>query len=194
VEPILPRHVSGSRSTLWWGALMLVAIEGTVMASLLASYFYLRVKAPSWPPVGIELPDLAVPTIANGLLAASVLPVIWGGRGIKRGRRGRLLAGLALGLLAITAYVLLSGYDLASSDYTWRTHAYGSLVWTIAGYSMLHALGLAAGALLLLVLAARGYFHERRHAGLEAVTAYWAFVSIAAVPVYGALYLSPFVG
>ncbi len=41
--------VSGSRSTSWWGMVILILNEAVIFASLIASYFYLRFNSLLWP-------------------------------------------------------------------------------------------------------------------------------------------------
>ena len=52
-----------SRSTIWWGNLSMMAIEGTMFAMLIATYLYLRVANLDWPPNTVVNPDLTLPTI-----------------------------------------------------------------------------------------------------------------------------------
>src|SRR6478752_8455354 len=46
----LPRHAQGLRSPLWWGSVLLIAIESTCFAVLFNSYLYLRNNFEEWPP------------------------------------------------------------------------------------------------------------------------------------------------
>ena len=54
----LPNLVSGSRAPVWWGIVLLLTIEATVFGTIIASYYYLRMGEPQWPPAGVPDPEL----------------------------------------------------------------------------------------------------------------------------------------
>src|SRR5207249_2757619 len=85
-----------TRAPAWWGMVLFIATEAALFASLLVSYFYLRASAPSWPPPGLERPELSVPVVMTVVLLASSVPMAWADRGIQQGRQGRLILGLML--------------------------------------------------------------------------------------------------
>ena len=65
-----------SRSTSWWGMMLLIATEGTIFAILLLSYAYLRFSStPAWPPAGIEPPALKLPVLMTAALVLSSVPM-----------------------------------------------------------------------------------------------------------------------
>lgn len=189
--PELPRLATPSASTAWAGMILLLAIEGTVIATLIASYFYLRVHAEQWPIGGIEIPDLGLPLAAYLVLLASALPVWFTDRRLRRGDRRMVLRALPFGVLLALGYLALTGMDLASKDYTWATNAYGSLEWTISGYTILHLVALILFACVVMAITARGHLVERRHIAVHVLALYWYFVAIAGIPVFVTLYLSP---
>src|SRR4051812_38334008 len=45
----------GHSSMMWWGTAGVMAIEGTVFALAVMTYFYLRTRVPQWPP-GVASP------------------------------------------------------------------------------------------------------------------------------------------
>ncbi|HEV7518004.1 MAG TPA: hypothetical protein VGR07_17025, partial [Thermoanaerobaculia bacterium] len=49
----LPTVVFGSRAPLWWGLIGMIAIESTMFALLVVTYYYLRGNAQVWPPHGV---------------------------------------------------------------------------------------------------------------------------------------------
>jgi heme/copper-type cytochrome/quinol oxidase subunit 3 len=67
----LPESVVDHRSLVWWGNLLLMAIETTLFALLVAGYFYLRPNFSSWPPPHVNqaianldpVPRLGVPRL-----------------------------------------------------------------------------------------------------------------------------------
>ncbi|HMQ31788.1 MAG TPA: cytochrome c oxidase subunit 3 [Chloroflexaceae bacterium] len=187
----LPVNLSDKRAPVWWGVLMLILIELTVFAALVASYFYLKFHAPVWPPDGIEPPDLLLPSINAGILLVSSLPVWWADRSIRKGDTRALKLGLAIGFVLGATFLVLKVIEYAGNDYTWATNAYGSIVWTITGFHSAHVLILLIKTLVVLVLAFRGYFSERRNVGVQANGLYWHFVVVVWIPLFATLYLSP---
>src|SRR3954470_14035242 len=90
----LPPHAFGHRAPLWWGVLLLVAIESTAMGLLLVSYFYLRGDYTLWPPVSIGRPALRLAIAQAILLGASYAPMVLAVRAARDERRGATRAWL----------------------------------------------------------------------------------------------------
>ena len=67
----MPTFAFGTRSPMWWGTMGLVAIESTVFALTIMTYFYLRSHASVWPMSRFP-PDL--------LKAKTVSTIVPGGR------------------------------------------------------------------------------------------------------------------
>lgn len=184
----LPREPQDRRSPLWWGILGVIAIEMTVVATLVASYFYLRMGEAGWPPGGVEPPPLARETLNVGLLFAGALLLHWADRQRARGRPRRLTGGL-LGAIALLGLVLLLRWlQLRSLPMRWDDHAYGSLVWTLTGFHFLHVASAILVTSSLAALAARGHWTEERGLPLRVDRIYWLFVALAWVPLYLTVY------
>jgi len=193
-EGSLPRQLTGLRSPIIWGILMLVAIEATLMALFGVSYFYLSLGSESWPPAGVEPPALLGPTISQGLLLASVVPVWLALRGLTGQGRVPLVAGLVGGLLLAGAYLALKVREYGAKEFLWHEHAYGSLDWTMGGYAALHvAIVLLAGSVFF-ALSLRGHFSRDRYTGVQALVIYWSFVALGSLLLYFVQYLAPRLG
>ena len=52
----LPPSAVDHRSPIWWGNLMLLVIETTMFAILVATYFYVRINFEQWPPPQSNFP------------------------------------------------------------------------------------------------------------------------------------------
>ena len=187
----LPNLVSGSRAPIWWGIVLLLAIESTVFGTLIASYFYLKMGEPSWPPAGVSDPDLLLPTINTGILLASSIPMYLADSGVTKGKLGRLRWGLAGALVLAIAFLVLKVVEYSAVEYAWDDHAYGSVVWLIIGFHSAHVISLVLKTFVMLALAWKGYFNERRNLGITVNGLYWHFVVAVWVPLYVVLYWSP---
>jgi cytochrome c oxidase subunit III len=182
---------NGRAAPLWWGFWGMILVETIVFSSLIASYFYLRLVASSWPPAGIEPPKLLLPTINTVLLVASSFFVHMADKGIKKGDLFRLRLGLGVGILLAAAFLVIKVIEYSKVTYTWDQHAYGSIVWTITGFHALHVTALVLKTLVIEVLALRGYFDEERNIGVEVNGMYWHFVVAVWIPLYLVLYWGP---
>jgi heme/copper-type cytochrome/quinol oxidase subunit 3 len=192
VERRLPTTVDASRSTAWWGMVWFIAAELALFGTFLASYFYLRFQAATWPPDGIEDPNLVTAAIMTVLLLSSSLPMWWGERGIKSGDVGRLRLGLALSMLLGLIFLALASYEFASAEFSWRTDAYGSLFFFITGFHAAHVLG---GLLMngtVQVRAWRNHFDREHHVAVEVTALYWHFVDAVWIAIVLSLYVSPY--
>ncbi|GAP36158.1 cytochrome c oxidase subunit 3 [Piscinibacter sakaiensis] len=185
------RMAGDRRHPLWWGILGLMAVEGMVVASLIAGHLYLAALTPDWPPAGAGPLPLLLPTIDLGLLAASALAMFASTVAINRGRRGATLWTLALALVLDAAVLVLRWLQLEALPFRWDDHAYGSLVWTMTGFHFMHVASAVLGTAVVWWLAWVGHWTRERQLGSNIDAMYWYFVSALWVPLYAAIYLTP---
>src|SRR3954451_14072377 len=87
----LPPHVMDHRSPIWWGNLLLLCIETTMFALLVATYFYIHMNYHAWPPPRPSNsnyqtnPTLGYATINLIIIVASVIPMWMADRACLRG-------------------------------------------------------------------------------------------------------------
>ncbi|HSK09115.1 MAG TPA: cytochrome c oxidase subunit 3 [Vicinamibacterales bacterium] len=186
-----PNLVSGARAPLWWGMVLLLVIEATVFGTLIASYFYLRLGQPAWPPPGVEPPDLLLPTVNTFVLLASSVPMFLADRGITEGKVRRLVWGMAASVVLGVVFLVLKVIEYGDVPYRWDDHAYGSIVWTIIGFHSAHVASVILKSVVVGLLGYRGYFNRERHLGVQVNGLYWHFVVAVWVPLYAVLYWAP---
>jgi heme/copper-type cytochrome/quinol oxidase subunit 3 len=170
---------------------LLIATEATLFAYLLASYFYLRFRAPAWPPGGIDPPELLVPTINTAILLSSSLPMYWADAGIRHGSQARLVLGLGLSSALGAVFLSVQLFEYARMPFSPQTNVYGSLFFTITGFHGAHVL---AGLILSGVTQIRAWlrhFNPRRYLAVETTALYWHFVDVVWIFVFASLYVSP---
>jgi cytochrome c oxidase subunit 3 len=187
----LPRVNADHKDPLWWGFLGMIAIETAVFATLIVSYFYLRMGQPEWPPDGIKPPELFLPTVNTLLLIASSGVMVWAEKGIRKGNQRRLAIGLAVGIALAVTFLSLKVFEYSHVDYSWSTNAYGSIVWTIIGFHSTHVTALILKTTVMDVLAWKGFFNEERRLGVAVNGLYWHFVVLIWLPLYVVLYWAP---
>jgi heme/copper-type cytochrome/quinol oxidase subunit 3 len=187
----LPTSAFGSRDPLWWGAVGMMAIEGTVFALMMGSTLYLRGQADAWPMSLIPRDCQLVAALNVVVLLTSCVPVWFANhhaeraqlRGMRIGLWGAALLGVAS--LALRAWI---GVHL---PFRWDSNAYGSLLWMTSGLHTLHVLTGTAENLLLLALLYRGPVEEKHLVDVKVSGFYWYFVVVAWVVLYALFYLDP---
>jgi len=187
----LPRQLTGLASPIIWGVLLLIAIEGTLLALFAVSYLYLQMGTESWPPPGVTPSGLLWPVVGQLMLLLSVLPVWLAVGEVSRGRMRALVYGLPVGILLALGYLGLKLREYAVRSYSWDAHAYGSIDWTMSGYAALHVVVVILAALVVWGLALRGHFGPHRYTGVQAVALYWLFAAVGSAFFFAIQTLSP---
>jgi heme/copper-type cytochrome/quinol oxidase subunit 3 len=167
-----------------WGALLVIATELTLFSSLIATYFYLRFKDPTWPPPGVPKPEITLPLVLTGMLLVSVVPMAGAVRAARHARRNPTWILLAVATAIQATYLGLQIHLFVDdfNKFTPSETAYGSIYFVLLGLHHAHvALGLAADAWLLSRLAS-GLTNYRLLA-LRVVSYYWYFVAAIAIPI-----------
>jgi heme/copper-type cytochrome/quinol oxidase subunit 3 len=187
------RTMSGPRSTSWLGMVILILNESVIFASLLASYFYIRVNSPLWPPQGVKFPELTISGVNTVILIASSFVMQWAAGSIRQGEVSHLRIGLLIAFLLGAVFLGIQIYEYTQLDFLPQDHAYGSLFWGITGLHAVHVLVALLMNLYLQVRAGLGHFGSDRSQAVENVTLYWHFVDVVWIFVFSSLFLSTYV-
>lgn len=186
----LSTHLTGGRSTSWWGTMLLITNEVMLFASLFAAYLYLRFNSPAWPPAGVEPPELTIPLINTVILLSSSVFMHIAQNGIKRGDNRRLRINLGIAFVLAVVFLLLQAYEYSTSPIAPNDSAYASLFFAITGIHGMHVLIAVLLNGYVQALAGIGHFTANRRAGVENVTLYWHFVDAVWLFVLAIVYLS----
>jgi len=172
---------------LTFGVILFLASDAMFFAALFAAYYALRSIDSPWPPSGVRL-DVGGSTIGTAMLGASDFMLVLSSRALGRQRfraaRRSLLAAIALGV----AFLVVAVNGWLHATFTIASHAYGSLFYTMTG---IHALHVAVGIVLLSGLAIgvhRPAFTAANRAGAQAIGAYWHFVFVVWLFIWGSIY------
>jgi heme/copper-type cytochrome/quinol oxidase subunit 3 len=189
------REVPAGRRPGWWGMVLALVTDVAAFAALLASYFYLRfvTAGDNWPPGEIPEPKLLKAWIMTALLITSSAPLFVADFGIKKGRRGRLLAGVSVTVLLGAAFLVVQGleyHEKLTKEFTPQTNAYGSLFFVITGFHGLHVIVGLLALLVLLVGGLSGRITAKHHAIVRITGLYWHTVGAVWVFIFGSLYLA----
>lgn len=189
----LPDYAFGQRSLMWWGTMGMIAIEGTVFALAVASYFYLRGGADEWP-IAVPPPMLRWGTINTVLLLASAVPNQLARNAATRLDLRAVRIWMAVCLAFGVAFIVVRAMEFTALNVWWDENAYGSIVWTLLGLHTAHIVTDVADTLVLAVLMLTGPLEESRFVDVSENALYWYFVVAAWVPIYAVIYIAPRLG
>jgi cytochrome c oxidase subunit 3 len=187
----LPSYRFSHHSPMWWGTLGMIAIEGTVFALSIATYFYLRMHSVTWPMSALP-PDLLWGTLNTAIMLGSLVPNHFAKKAGERedlhGVRIWLIAGLVFSLGFLSVRVM----EFAALNVRWDSNAYGSIVWTMLGLHTTHLITDLADTLVLAALMfTRHARNPRRFGDVQDNALYWNFVVLTWLPIYGCIYYVP---
>jgi heme/copper-type cytochrome/quinol oxidase subunit 3 len=191
----LPAYDISARCPVWAGQVLMCVIEGSVFLILIATYFYLRLGVDVWPPPGVQLPDWSLPTLALLPLLASCIGSYQASEAAKTGDRRMMIVGLTVNLALGVVFLLFRAMEWGSFNFTWRSDAHGSIVWTIL---FLHTFDVVADLIMtavLTVMLATGRYGEKQRIGVHVDSVIWYFLVAIWLPLYGVIYWAPhFIG
>jgi cytochrome c oxidase subunit 3 len=187
----LPNHAFGNRAPLWWGVLLLVAIESTAMGLLLVSYFYLRGNYAVWPPVPIGRSAFRLAAAQAVLLGLSYAPMVLSVRAARGQRRAATNVWLLLATLLGAAMLVARGFEIGRIPFRWDANAYGSIFWMTFGLHGAHVLTGVLENAMLVALLCKGPVEEKHFGDVEASALLWYFAVLEWAPGFTILYLEP---
>ena len=145
----LPLAMAGPSASGYWGAIVMILILATALATIVASYFYLSDGPREWPPSSTSFPrELVMPAIVTGLMLLAGLATWLGLRGVTRDRLGLRRIGFAVALLALPIALWLTIRAYLDAGFSAELDAYASAVLLLLGFQWI---ALAIAAVLLIV-------------------------------------------
>jgi len=195
----LPESALDHRSTIWWGNTLLLIIETTMFALLVAAYFYIRMNYREWPPpltngtltILHPTPPLLRPTLTLALLVISLVPAILADRaGLAMNERGLRIGFAVLVALGLGA-VALRFYELPALQFSWNDNAYASVIWTTVCLHLLHLIVSTAENLALLLWALTHPIDKKHARDMRVSATYWYWVVGIWIPLYALVYWGP---
>jgi heme/copper-type cytochrome/quinol oxidase subunit 3 len=177
-------------STAWWGMAVLIMTEAMVFAILIASYFFLRAAADTWPPRGIDPPELALAFPFSFVLWGSSIPLFWAESNLRNGHVPQFRIGMLIAFLMGLTFLGYTFYDFHHLDFGWRDNAYGSAFYTIVGLHAAHVVVGLGMSVIVQIKAALGRYDRGAHASADVFALYWHFVDGVWLLVFPALFLA----
>jgi cytochrome c oxidase subunit 3 len=176
-------------SMLTVGTVVWLTSELMFFGALFAAAFTLRAEAGGrWPAGDAEVDVLLAGALTVILVASSVTQhaaTSAAEHGDLAATRRWLAVTVALGAVFVGGQL----FEWSTLDFSISSHAFGSTFYTLTGFHLLHV---TAGVVALAVVLARAVRQPvRLRPGLDVVTAYWHFVDVVWLAVFGTLYLLP---
>ena len=194
----LPHHQFDTYDPVWWGNNLLLCIETSMFAILIATYFYLRQNFSLWPPplasLTASLRPLPYPlygTVNAILLVVSCAPMIVADLAARRNNRRLAAAMLMICLICGIGAMVLRSYEFSAMHFRWDANAYGSAVWFLLGMHMMHLLVLSTETGLLLIWIFTREFDMKHRVDIVTVAVYWYWVVGIWLLIYGVVYFTP---
>jgi cytochrome c oxidase subunit III len=171
------------------GMTIFVASEAVFFAAFFGVYATSYTNARTWPPTGLVVPSLLLPSVAVVVLLVSGLTMA---RGMSRAHhvdypRG-VVPWLATTLVGAVGFAVLVAVGMRDVDFSAGDGIYQSLFFIIVGLELAHVVGGLVLLLLVLVRASNGELELRRDP-VQCAGIYWYFVVALGVVVYLVLYL-----
>ena len=186
----LPDYAFHHRSTIFWGTIGLIAIEGMMFALMIAGYLYLKGRAPHWPP-GQFPPALFWGTLNTVVILASIIPNQLTKKSAERQDLRGIYLWMSVALVTAVAFNVIRIFEFRSLNVWWDENAYGSAVWTLLGFHTVHVLTDLLDSLVLLAVLVFGPIRESQFVDVSDNCMYWYFVVISWLPIYAVIYLVP---
>jgi heme/copper-type cytochrome/quinol oxidase subunit 3 len=177
------RAVRGTTSPVL-GMVLFVASEAMFFAAFFAIYAIAYSSARVWPPRGIVVPALALPSVATGLIAVSSLSVQLGLRAIRQGATKQLNGWLVATLVLGIGFVALQLAGYGQVDFSISDGLFGSLFYVMTGVALAHVAGGVVFLVMVLARSLTGQLTMIRHESAEAMAIYWHFVVVVSVAIY----------
>ncbi len=188
------------RSPIWIGNALLLAIETTMFAILVATYMYFRGNFHDWPPPQVNYqpinlhpsPDLVWGFLNFIVILGAAFFMLLADRASLRFDKPSVLrwtgCTVAFGLLAI----VLRFREFHGTQFRWDDNAYASIVWAILVMHLLHLLvGVCEDSLMLAYISKYGL--DDKHARDVRVTAvYWYWIGLIWIPLFAIIYFGPY--
>ena len=188
----LPTLAFGSSTTMWWGTLGFVLIEGFSLALCAAAFLYLRRNFGDWPPLRTPFPDVVATSLQVVVMLLSLIPLYAGDRVARLQDLGATRRWMILTTSFGLAMIAIRWFEITSLNTRWDSHAYGSAAWAIViAHTLLLIPDVLEKVVLTTILLVKP--REKYFSAVTDNTLYWSFVTLAWLPLAVLVYYLPYI-
>ena len=184
--------VDGSRKTTFVGMVMALGSWSMLFGALFFAYAILRLRAGTWPPMGVEPLPRLLPSFNTLVLLASSVVLAHGLRPASESRIGALASSLRATLALGSLFLLLQlavWIPLWQSGFRIDSGVYGSVFYFLTVFHALHVLAGLVALAVLLPGARAGRWRSGAQGRVKATALFWHFVDAVWVVMFVAVYL-----
>ena len=184
----LERHAFTSRDPLWWSMMLMIAIEGTMLALFLVSYGYVASRVNPFPPEPIHRDTAWIATAEVVLWLVSCVAQRRTSVAAVAGDLPRMRRNLIIATLLSTAAVVVRVCLMKALPFRWDAHAYGSMVWGLLAVQFTHGATSAGEDLVYVVLLVKGPVENKHRSDIEVSAPLIYFTAIGALVLWALLF------
>lgn len=178
----------GPRDPTWWGVVLLVAIEATMLALLAVSYIYVYHRTDPFPPAHMATGVAWLATLEVVLWICAAIPQHMCSKACVEGDLQRMRRTLiAANVFAIWACVVRL-WIFAALPFRWDDHAYGSMVWALLGVQWLHGLTSVIEDSIYVVIFYRGPVEDKHRVDIEVTSPLVDFVVAGTILIWALVF------
>jgi heme/copper-type cytochrome/quinol oxidase subunit 3 len=189
----LPTTTFGHRSLMWWGTLGFIVIEGSTLLICAVSYVYLQKNFLNWPPERVLRPALTVPTVQAALMLLSNVPMVMVDKAARRLDLRAVRTGMVVVSLLALAMCVVRALEFQALNVRWDSNAYGSAAWAVVTTHTSLLLLETVETVVFTVLLFSPNLEQRDLSAASDNAIYWYFMTVAWIPLAGAVFLLPYI-
>jgi cytochrome c oxidase subunit III len=195
----LPTGALDHRSPVWWGNLWLLVIETAMFGILVASYLYIRLNYPQWPPPRVDrepilynsAPALFWPLVNLGLILVTCVPVFLCDRACLALNHPKVKFWLPIALVLMLTTIAARAFEFPALHFRWDDNAYGSVTWMLLGTHALHLVTAALETFMMLTWTQRRPLDLKHARDVRLVAIYWYWIAGSWVLLHVLVFWSP---
>lgn len=171
------------------GIVLFLFSDCILFSAFIFAYLYLRNTIESWPPPGIEGPNVIFGALNSVVLFGSGATMHYALEAWKHGNVKLWNRWLGLTIFLGAWFLCGQGYEYYIIHTTWAGSIFGASFFTLTG---LHGIHVFIGLVYLTILAIqtnKGVYSKTRFFGLTAGTLYWHFVDVIWVFLFFLFYI-----
>ncbi len=144
-----------------------------------------------WPPFGLEIIGLVVPTANTLILLSSGAAITYAHICILTNNLRETLKGLGLTLGLALLFTLIQLYEYANAPFSISDGIFPSVFYLLTGFHGLHVIIGTVFIAVQTIRVLKGHATTKYHLGFEAAAWYWHFVDVVWLLVFLLVYVLP---
>jgi len=188
----LPTTTFGHRTSMWWGTLGYVVIEGSTLLICAVAYVYFRKNFQSWPPERVFRPGLAAAAVQAAIMLLSNWPMVLVDRAARRLDLRAVQRGMVLITVLSIAMCVLRGFEFQALNVRWDSNAYGSAAWAVLTTHAILLLLQTVETIVFTLLLFSPNLEQRDLSAASDNALYWYFMTGSWIPLAAVVFLMPY--